>query len=613
VLSLTRNSSSTELAPREVNQPTDPFVNGQPLEVFLYRHGVECPLCIMYYPSYLNRTRCCDQLICSECFVQIKRPDPHYPEQHPGDGGSGNANENTDNNENENAEFIMEPAKCPYCMQSEFGVTYDPPPFRRGVVYATGGQGFGSLSNAMSSTSSLNSGPPPTSNPVSRRRGQSLSAVAPNVITTDRIRPEWTTKLAAARAQQRRRAAAADALHHAAFFQQEQQPRGLFGRSSRFSRRNTRDARENESPTNGPSQTQQTDSGVDASGSPEPGPRGASGRGGRERFDASHLESLMMAEAIRLSLADEEDRRKKAEKDAKKEAKKREKEERKSSKRNTIYGGPSTGGSASSSSLNLPFGRKRGNSGASNLRFETSSTSSKGPTSNPVDNNPDDKGKGVDRSAEAEADIGAAASSAPISIAPAAASGSRSKSHLRQMSNASSIETSDVDSVSESYANQGLASDDPHASGLSLSGRSGDEGESANAAESLFNFQSLAQMVGVQIDGETKSPSSETASPKGKEAEAEPEASHEEHVEDVAGGVPVLSVPTTTTTSESGKAASTADFKVEDEKRPSPISTLPTPILTLTPETPAVADGDNIDKQLGTVVGSTEHASDVAH
>ncbi|KAH7020822.1 uncharacterized protein B0I36DRAFT_229393, partial [Microdochium trichocladiopsis] len=532
VLSLTRNSSSTELQPREVNQPSDPFVNGQPIEVFLYKQGTECPLCLMYYPPFLNRTRCCDQLICSECFVQIKRPDPHYPEQHPGEEGSSNANESTaDGEENKTGELIMEPAKCPYCTQSEFGVTYDAPPFRRGVVYATGGQGYGSLSNAMSSTSSLNSGTPPTSNPVSRRRGQSLSAIAPNVITTDRIRPEWTTKLAAARAQQRRRAAAADALHHAAFFQPEQQPRGLFGRSSRFSRRNTRDLRGGESPSQSPSQAQNTDSGVDTPGGPDAGPRETAARSGRERFDPAHLENLMMAEAIRLSLADEEDRRKKAEKDAKKEAKKREKEERKAAKRNTVYGGPSASGSASSSSLNLPFGRKRGNSGASNLRFETSSTNLRPPTSNPVDTAPGDKGKGVDRSFDSEAATSAAASSAPISISPTAAAATRGKSHLRQMSNASSIETSDVESAPGSYVNQSLAVEDPRASGLSLSGRSGDEGDNANPGESLFNFQSLAEMVGVHLDGEPESPESGHASPKGKEAEAEPEVAHEEHVE----------------------------------------------------------------------------------
>lgn len=606
VLSLTRNSSSTDLTPREVNAPSDPFVNGQPLEVFLYKQGTECPLCIMYYPPYLNRTRCCDQLICSECFVQIKRPDPHYPEQH---GGESNANgtgsnqastTNGDGDEATNGELIMEPAKCPYCTQLEFGVTYDPPPFRRGVVYATSSAAVGSLSNAMSSTSSLNSGPPPTSsNPVSRRRGQSLSAVAPNVITVDRIRPEWTTKLAAARAQQRRRAAAADALHHAAFFQPEQQPRGLFGRSSRFSRRNTRDPRAPDSPTSGPAQGQNTDSGVDSPVGPEPGPRGSSGRTGLERFDASHLESLMMAEAIRLSLADEEDRRKKAEKEAKKEAKKREKEERKASKRNTVYGGPSPAGSASSSSLSLSFGRKRGNSGASNLRFESSSTSLRAPTSAPQTISPGDKGKGVDRGIEAETATSSAASTAPISISPATLQAARGKSHLRTMSNASSIDTSDVDSVPGSYVPGSGGPEDPSASGTSLAGRNGEEGENGNSPESLFNFQSLAQMVGVHLEGEPESPPLEQVSPKGKEAEQEAEVAHEEHVEDVSAA-----------NNKAPLTVHTSQMRMDESNRPSPIAALPTPTLTLTPGTPTVSDANNIDKQLGTVVGSTERVKD---
>ena len=50
-----------------------------PLEVLLYREAIECPICFLYYPKYLNRTKCCSQLICSECFVQIKRADPHTP------------------------------------------------------------------------------------------------------------------------------------------------------------------------------------------------------------------------------------------------------------------------------------------------------------------------------------------------------------------------------------------------------------------------------------------------------------------------------------------------------------------------------------------------------
>ena len=74
-----RNASSTDLTPREMRLPHDPFVNGQPLEVFLYKDATECPICFLTYPPYLNRTRCCDQPICTECFVQIKRVDPHLP------------------------------------------------------------------------------------------------------------------------------------------------------------------------------------------------------------------------------------------------------------------------------------------------------------------------------------------------------------------------------------------------------------------------------------------------------------------------------------------------------------------------------------------------------
>lgn len=71
--------SQIDLTPRELQLPKDPFVNGQPIEVYLYKDATECPICFLYYPPYLNRTRCCDQPICSECFVQIKRPDPHPP------------------------------------------------------------------------------------------------------------------------------------------------------------------------------------------------------------------------------------------------------------------------------------------------------------------------------------------------------------------------------------------------------------------------------------------------------------------------------------------------------------------------------------------------------
>lgn len=378
-----RNGSQQDIGPREINLPHDPWVNGQQLEVFLYKDGIECPICCMYYPKFLNKTRCCDQYICSECFVQIKRPEPHLPEHH-----EPNAAENAEPHPDEpEGELIMEPACCPYCTQTEFGVTYEPPPFRRGLACAYNAPATGSSYTAMSSTSSLNSTLSPTSaataTTANRRRTTSLSANAPGVITTDRIRPEWTTKLQAARAQQRRRAAAADALHHAAFVMGgAESSRGIFGRSSRsgpFSRRSTRSG---DSPG---SSTAPASQGAETPNSPQPGARVSSARTGpsQERIDAAHLENMMMAEAIRLSLADEEDRRKKAEKEAKKEQKKKEKEERKAEKRkSSIYGGLS---SASASTLSLGLGRLRGSSssatGPSQAQRGDATTSEARPTS----------------------------------------------------------------------------------------------------------------------------------------------------------------------------------------------------------------------------------------
>lgn len=46
-------------------------------------------------------TRCCDQPICTECFVQIKRAEP-IP-----------------------THLESEPAACPFCMETNFGGVYD--------------------------------------------------------------------------------------------------------------------------------------------------------------------------------------------------------------------------------------------------------------------------------------------------------------------------------------------------------------------------------------------------------------------------------------------------------------------------------------------------------
>lgn len=60
----------------------------------LYSQTLECPICFLLVPSRLNYSRCCQQPICSECFVQIKRPS---------DGS---------------------PALCPFCIEPHFGVVF---------------------------------------------------------------------------------------------------------------------------------------------------------------------------------------------------------------------------------------------------------------------------------------------------------------------------------------------------------------------------------------------------------------------------------------------------------------------------------------------------------
>ncbi|KAK5995360.1 Protein SIP5 [Cladobotryum mycophilum] len=365
-----RNASSTDLAPKEMYLPYDPFVNGQPIES-----------------------------ICSECFVQIKRADPHIPEHHP-DGQARDPNQGL-NPEDPPEMLISEPSSCPYCQQPEFGVTYEPPPFRRGLTLSSPVTNFGQ-SPAMSSQSSLNSTLSPNSpNPVGRRRTHSLSANAPNVITTDRIRPDWATKLATARAHQARRAAAATALHTAAFLMSGNESRSRL-RTGRFGRRNTGG---NSGGTSTPGGEQ---SGGAADAGPEPGERGSSARSpeANRRSRMEELEDMMFMEAIRLSLAAEEERKRKEEKTARKEAKKREKEEAKAAKKQSKdpYGGGLSGGSRSS--LSLVLGRRRGDSTTSHLRMETSMQgTSQSPTvvehpPEPTSKDGDGKGKGVDRGSQ---------------------------------------------------------------------------------------------------------------------------------------------------------------------------------------------------------------------
>ncbi|KAK4547694.1 hypothetical protein LTR36_000651 [Oleoguttula mirabilis] len=322
-------SHSPDMTPKEIQLPKEPYVNGLPVEAYLYREAPECPICFMYYPPYLNKTRCCDQPICSECFVQIKRPDPHPPEhEQPGQPRAP---------EEEADLLVSEVAACPFCVTPEFGVTYDPPTFRRGLAYPNS-HSFKYLNSAMSSSSSLQSGS------GVRRRATSLSANAPQVVTTDKVRPDWAKKLSDARAHTLRRSAAATALHNAAYVLGNQGDGQVRGALSSFGRR--RRTLFGDSPSASGSGTPRLPEGMTVAayaslfecaradrepqdGSSDMYPARSSSR--RTRVD--DLEDLMMMEAIRLSLAAEDDRKRREDKDAKREEKKKAKEDKKQAKK----------------------------------------------------------------------------------------------------------------------------------------------------------------------------------------------------------------------------------------------------------------------------------------
>lgn len=146
-------------------------------EAAVYRGAVECPICFLYYPPNINHSRCCDQAICTECFVQIKRAEPTT------------------------THLVSEPAACPYCVQDNFGIVYTPPPWRAGI----GSEGSSSMWSLDSprSPQSIETSPP---FPTHKRRQKSFGADSPEVVTTDQIRPDWEAKLAAVRAAVARRA-----------------------------------------------------------------------------------------------------------------------------------------------------------------------------------------------------------------------------------------------------------------------------------------------------------------------------------------------------------------------------------------------------------------------
>jgi hypothetical protein len=589
-----KNPAHADIVPREIQLPKDPYVNGQALEAYLYKDASECPICFLYYPPYLNKTRCCDQPICSECFVQIKRPDPHPPEHEHADPANPTPPPPAEQTDPET--LVSEPACCPYCQQPEFGVTFESPPFRRGLAYANGG--LSNVTSAMSSSSSINSVGSPGLHPVhsNRRRTTSVSANDSTVITTDRVRPDWATKLANARSQAARRSAAATALHTAAYLMgngvgTEGRTFG-FSRTSRFSRYR----------------------GDSDSGSATPGGEAGSSRispyaalserramlsedrdngptSTRRRPRVEDIEEMMMMEAIRLSLVAEEEQKKKKEKEDKKEAKKKDKEDKKKEKaaRKSIYGNSSASGSALS--LSLPFtGRKRGNSASSNLKREPTIEEGKGKgvhrgdegssqsLSNALGNSAQDFGRPASSSSMKRHLDAGTVTLAETALPSPTATAPEKPSHLRQMSNVSSPASSFMESGEGSVRNENEAQTSSNASGTDL-GRLVDE---TPPGESMFNFNSL---VGNMID---------------ENEENEKAGSIYLEQRDQIG-------------STAGPSTSSAgvglDESVATLKADAPATA--TPEVTITPGTPLASPGDSGSKQLGESMFETREQTGV--
>ncbi|CAE6433195.1 unnamed protein product [Rhizoctonia solani] len=152
-------------------------------EAEVYHGAIECPICFMYYPPNINRSRCCDQAICTECFVQIKRAEPTT------------------------THIVSEPAACPYCVQENFGVTYEPPSWRAGLVLGSSGSpSRPELPRLGGSAISTASGESQGHLTAERSRRKSIPHQAVEVVTIDYIRPDWEAKLEAVRATVARRA-----------------------------------------------------------------------------------------------------------------------------------------------------------------------------------------------------------------------------------------------------------------------------------------------------------------------------------------------------------------------------------------------------------------------
>lgn len=243
----------------------NPDLSLQDLIIKLYSTALECPICFLYFPEPMNYSRCCRQPICTECFVQIKRLEPHPPHD----------DASQQNDANLPHTLISECASCPYCAMADFGVTYDPPmDVHVGIGSSTKPGEYkatsvvlrvleGEENDVVILPDEGDSPKPPTTRILKPRRRSSIAADSRFVVTTDCIRPDWEQKLASARSRLARKAATASAIHASSLI-----------------------VTENNAP------------------------------GSNNRLFIDSLEDKMIEEALRLSLLEDEERRKKSPSDS---------------------------------------------------------------------------------------------------------------------------------------------------------------------------------------------------------------------------------------------------------------------------------------------------------
>jgi hypothetical protein len=160
------------------------------------------------------------------------------------------------------------------------------------------------------------------------------------------------------------------------------------------------------------------------------------------------------------------------------------------------------------------------------------------------------------------------------------------------MSNASSISSSLADSAHGSFTGQG------HIDGSGSSLPRGDDADRDNS-EPLYNFRSLAEMVGVDLEnGERVRTPEEIKRDEEAKQRAEEDKPQAEHAEEAGPREPIQdSVATLKPPVIHEVPEEHSDINQRDG---TPVSDVSTPELRITPETPAALDDDECEsKRLG--------------